>query len=299
MDVFDLSALLARVFDSWEAWRDEALVLKAAIESKQDAETIKTVVKATKTLPRLNVGGSQGMEGSMELDFGLELDQRLKLLGSAIEDLLQMGDLADESMSVKVEGKETDQKLNAAVDRAVLERINLLQRALTELNEVAVGGLMELQLCYGFHLEGLEAIIGSFSSLEVKGQQAGGTLLSILEDLDEKVEALKSVDRPQRVVDCVFNSVEMTTQNDGVKEAFRAVMLRIVGLEKVVYAANSIRADHGVNGRGGGSAGSGRVDWLNQNDTDSTAEDNKQMEEAMRELMNRVTVLEQGATFGQ
>jgi hypothetical protein len=234
MDAFELSVLVSRVFDTWEAWREEAVVLKAAVGSKQEAILIKTAVKATKTLPRLKSSNDM-LDMTMDEGFGLELDQRLKVIGLAIEELLQESVMDMDEINVKVEGEEDSviqgDRLSTPM---ILECINLLQKAFVELNDRAIGGLKEFQVGFGVRLAGLEAIIGSFSSVETKVKQAGGSISVLLEDLEDQVGQLRSVEHVRYLIGKVFQSAEMTSQNDSVKEAFRAVMHRLMGVERAI-----------------------------------------------------------------
>lgn len=102
MHVFDMSLLLSKAYDSWEAWHDDAVVLKAARASQQDVNRINTTVKITKTLPCLTNLESK-LDVTMSEDFGLELDQHLKVIGSAIDDLLQEGMIQDGTVGDKEE----------------------------------------------------------------------------------------------------------------------------------------------------------------------------------------------------
>lgn len=294
MDVFDVTALISKVFDSWEAWRDEAVVLKAALASKQDATVVKTAVKTTKTLPRLTALDAR-LDTTMGDDFGLELDQRLKLLGSAIDDLLQEGMLEVGGVNTKDElEEEGEQSEEKGFERVVLNRLNLLQKALVELNVKAIGGLKELQLGFGVRLSGLEAIIGDFSSAETRMQQAGGSVLGLVEDLEDQVEQLRSMDYVKQLVEKVFRSAEMVSQNDGVKEAFRAVMQRMVSLERTVQ---EVQQNSNVNPV---SSVPGRMDWLDEPMTGQVERGNSpqlgtnsDMKAAFQSMAQRLDGLEQ------
>jgi hypothetical protein len=294
MDAWDVSALLTRVYDSWEAWRDEAVVLKAAHASKQDASLIKTAVKATKALPRLTNPDAK-VDVTMSEDFGLELDQRLKVIGSAIEDLLQEGFMQKGTESdLEEDVDEGFGNQEAKEKRAIYERMNLLQRALVELNEKAVGGLKELQVGFGVRLSGLESIIGSFSSTESKRQQAGSSVLGLLEDLEDQVSQLKGMTHVNLLISKVFQSSEMMQQNNSVKEAFRAVMQRMVRLEEAVQ---DLRQEKGTNGMNGSTGG---MDWLGQdigmaptNERAAQDVDTTTGGDVIKSLMNRLDGLEQ------
>jgi hypothetical protein len=300
MDVFDLSALLSRVFDTWEAWREEAVVLKAAVGSKQEASLIKTAVKATKNLPRLKSFETK-LDMTMDDGFGLELDQRLKVIGSAIEELLQESSMDVEEMNVKGEG-ENDSLTEGRklTDRGmILERINLLQKAFVELNDRAVGGLQELQVGDGVRLAGLEAIIGSFSSMESKSKQAGGSVLSLLEDLEEQMGHLRSMEHVKYMIGKVFQSAEMISQNDSVKEAFRAVMQRLMGVECAMQDLEKTNASSEDDGLGV------RMDWLDQGSAGVYSrgnspqfENSAQVQTFLKSMATRIDGLEQAVAPG-
>lgn len=129
---------------------------------------------------------------------------------------------------------------------------------MVELNEKAVGGLKELQVGFGVRLSGLESIIGSFSSTEAKNWQAGCLVLGLVENLEEQVGQLKDMTHVNQIIHKVFQSSEMMQQNDSVKEAFRAVMQRLVTLEEVVHEARNERSADRMNRASEG------MDWLGQ-----------------------------------
>jgi hypothetical protein len=232
MNPGDLASLLAKVVVSWEAWREEVMLWKTAASSKQDITLIRTAVKATKTIPRLaerGLGKRQWREVGLDLDF----EGKLNLLGSALEELITAGRL---SVPLKEDNGGEDEEVGE-IDRdkfELFERINLLQKAVVELSEVSDGSLKELQLGLGVRLAAIEAIIGSVSTLQACTGQGGGSLVGMIEDLEEQVEQLKKSADGQAFVDRVFASAEMAVQNEAVKNAFRSVMQRMVTLETAV-----------------------------------------------------------------
>jgi hypothetical protein len=233
MSTRDLASLLAKVVDSWEAWREEAMLWKTAASSKQDIALIRTAVKATKTIPRLaehSLGARTIVDGAMDLD----LEGRLKLLGTALEELITAGRL---SLPIKGEGVKDGEVDVGEIDKEhfeLFERINLLQRALVELSETTEGSLKELQLGFGVRLASMETIIGSVAALQARTGQGGSSLVGMIEDLEEQVELLKRSAEGQNLIESVFASSEMAAQNESVKNAFRSVMQRMITLEATV-----------------------------------------------------------------
>jgi hypothetical protein len=233
MNASDLTSLLAKVVDSWEAWREEVMLWKTAASSKQDIALIRTAVKATKTIPRLaerKLGGRSLLDDGLDLDLGVKLN----LLGSALEDLIRAGRI---SIPLKENDAGEGDEDVGEIDKEqfeMFERINLLQQALIELSDVTKGSFKELQLGFGVRLAGMEAIIGSVSALQARTGQGGSSLVGMIEDLEEQVGHLKKSTEGQALIERVFASAEMTVQNDTVKNAFRAVMQRMVTLETTV-----------------------------------------------------------------
>jgi hypothetical protein len=207
LDVFDVLTLVSLVLET------SAVVLKAAVGSKWEASLIKTAVKATKMLPWLNSFEAK-LDMTMDEGFGLELDQRLKVIGLAIEELLQEESFMDmDETNVKGEGENYSNIQGGRLsERMILEHINLLQKAFVELNERAIGGL---------RIEGVSgwfwgSSLGSrgyhwlFASVETKAKQAGGSILGLLEDLEDQVGCLCSIEHVKYLIGKVFRSVRMT-----------------------------------------------------------------------------------------
>lgn len=299
LDAFEISSLLnSKTFESWEEWRGEAVALKAALASKQDVEAVKTAIKATRTIPRLKPMSSRlDAAGAMGADFGVELDQRLKLLGSAIDELLKEGmmEVGTQKMAEGDDELEDGWQDTQGMDQLVLGRINLLQRALVELNEKAASSLKELQLGFGVRLAGLEAIIGEFSSVEYRKQQAGGSILGMVEALEDQIAHLRSIDHVHQLVVKVFQSTEMSNQNESVKEAFRAVMQRMVSLEQSMQEVQHSRV------KPGGDENAGGMDWLGTAGHESSqergnawqVEDDSQIKMILQSMATRLDGLEQ------
>lgn len=228
----ELASLLAKVVDSWEAWREEAMLWKTAASSRQDITLIRTAVKATKAIPRLPINPGTRPSGNSDLE--LDLEGRLTLLGSALEELISAGVM---SLPVKGEAGKAGEDNVGEIDKNQFElfaRINLLQKAIIELGEVTEGGLKEFQLGFRVRLAAIEAIIGSVSALQSCTGQGESSLVGMIEDLEEQVEQLKASDAGQTLIQRVFASSEMMAQNEAVKNAFRSVMQRMITLESTV-----------------------------------------------------------------
>jgi hypothetical protein len=298
MDVFDLANLVSRVFETWEAWRDEAVVLRAAAGSKQDATLIKTAMKATKTLPRLKSFESR-LAVTMDEGFGLELDQRLRVIGSAIDELLQESVMEVSELKIKANEEFAGGQEGRLDELMVLEHLNLVHKALAELHERAMGGLRELQVGFGVRLAGLETVIGTFSSEESKAKQAGGSVLRLVEDLEDQVNQLRSMDHVKSIIAKVFQSAEMNSQNESVKEAFRAVMHRLRSMEQAVQDMQRRHNAHVVHNEGD------RMDWLGQGSVGSDEcgnsphmNDPSQVQTVLKSMTTRIEGLEQAIIPG-
>jgi hypothetical protein len=158
-------------------------------------------------------------------ELGLELEDRLRLLSSAVDELGKLDELRLEP------GWET---LGDGEKKNVTARINLLHAAMNELHEMIVGGVKELQLGFGVRLRSVEFLIGSFSSPELKEAFEGSSVMGIVEDMQRQLDAIKSTEFVQDLARQVLQSEAMTAQADGVKVAFKTVMHRLVTLEEEV-----------------------------------------------------------------
>jgi hypothetical protein len=224
----------------------------------------------------------------------LDLEGKLTLLGSAVEELLTAGMV---SLPTKDKDAEPGEGDVGEIDERHFElfaRINLLQKAILELSEVTDSGLKELQLGFGVRLAGMEAIIGSVSALQSRTGQGGSSLVGMIEDLEEQVEQLKNSVDGQTIIRQVFASPEMASHNETVKNAFRSVMQRMLSLETAVKELKQVEAGKAD------MSGSNFHNWLgNELDGQSVRSNTvlgpevDSMRDTVKSLATRVDVLEQ------
>jgi hypothetical protein len=274
-----LSQLLGRSFASWEAWREEVAVLAAAQDSNQDAGIVRTAVKTTRTLPRLDRKMVAIVDGSDEL--GLELEDRLRLLSSAVDELERLDELKAEP------GWET---LGEGERKNVTARINLLQAAMKELHELMVGGVKELQLGFGIRLRSVEFLIGSFSSPELREAFEGSSVMGIIEDMQGQLDAVKSTEHVQALARQILQTEVMTAQTDGVKVAFKTVMHRLVTLEEELARTNR------ENQRPPEAADMSTHSWMDMMEVPAGAHAGRGKDDVLASIQTRLTALEQTMT---
>jgi hypothetical protein len=225
----ELAKLLGRKYSSWEEWRADAAVLQAAATSHQELERVRTAVKTTKKVPRLLPGAGKELFGpNMEEAETRDLETRLKSLGADMDELLN-------SKELKWEGKEEeDMSEQGRLVKGLVEKMKLVQKALVSLGSTSTEGLKELQVGVAVRLASLEGMLGSFSVLEGQLGFEGATVASALEYLQEQLEEIRGLSQTQNVVAQVMSSNDMATYSEGLKDAFRRVMSRIVKMEEEV-----------------------------------------------------------------
>jgi uncharacterized protein YdcH (DUF465 family) len=122
-------------------------------------------------------------------------------------------------------------------------------------------------------------------------------VLGLVEDLEDQVSQLRSNEHVNHLVSKVFQSVEMINQNTTVKEAFRAVMQRMLNVERGLQDVKNTQADRqSLEGRM-----AGRVDWLNAVEGEQLLhdtlplqqEDSDQLKTIVHSMMTRLDGLEQ------
>jgi hypothetical protein len=224
----EVTLLLGKRFRSWEAWKEEATVYQSAVLSKQDVTVIQTAVKAMKVVPQPSVAG-RSLFGPKRDEGGLwDLDAKLKALGSVIDELVGSKML---DWEVKTD-EEVDEQ--ALVVRELVERVRLVQEALVTLSDVSVGGLKELQLGVVVRLATLEGILGSFAVRAGKPGFEGVSFATAIEYLQEQLDNIKSEDTTRDVVGHVMKSKDMLDFAGGLKDAFKTITRRFLGLEETV-----------------------------------------------------------------
>lgn len=254
----ELSFLIGSSFASWEAWREEVGIRTAAFTSRQDVSVVRTAVKTSKKIPKLS--NLVGMISGPASELGMDLEERLKLLGTALEDLEKGGDLS---------------KTQPEAWEDLLERSNLLRAALLEVNEAATNGMKELQVGLAVRMAEVETALGTFS--EQEGEQLKGmSLCAIMEDIQRQLDTIKGSGFALGLTQQVLNSDGMAKHSEGMREAFRVVMKRIIELEERVVPKEEAATQ--------GQFGS----WLGMMD-----KDNQEEEDKLSCLANRVEILEQ------
>lgn len=225
----DIVALLGKQYSSLSEWREEVLVLQAAENSNQDAAMIRTAVKAVKTLPRLQ-------EGDSKVNFGFQL--RLE--------------------PVEVEGGPKSQREGDAVlqlentpalesweifGSSTIGKINLLQTSLVDLSKSMRLRINELQVGLMVRIKGLEDQIGTGTGDYTYSSLGNSSVMQLLEDHQAQLEELKNEDHLEAVAGRVMSSRGFVSQADKIKEAFKAVMQRVLPLEKQVSELVNAKMD--------------------------------------------------------
>mmetsp|Transcript_11091 Transcript_11091/g.20751 ORF Transcript_11091/g.20751 Transcript_11091/m.20751 type:complete len:437 (+) Transcript_11091:413-1723(+) len=202
-------------------------MFQAAATSNQDIEKIKTVVKATKALPRLTAGGRDLFGGMEDEEEDRDLETKLKSLGLIIDGLM-----ASKGLAWEVDVKEEGGMMPNGVWMELVEKVKMLEKAVVLLSGTASESVKELQLGVAIRLAGLEGLIGSFSMLSEHSVFAGASIASAIEQLQEQVEELKKSSLVKDVIAAVMKSQDMQTFSDGLTDAFRTVMRRIISVEE-------------------------------------------------------------------
>jgi hypothetical protein len=236
----EVTQLLSKVVVSWEAWREEALLITAARRASCDEALLRTAVKATKTLPRW--GRSQGDD---TLD---DWKEDVKGQAAKIEQMI-------ESLKEVEWAEDSDTKGN--LDK-LWKRMLFLQNAVKELGESSRNNFRDFQLGFGIRIAEIEAIIGSASTVVNGTQQEGCSIFRMLDDLQEQITGLAESNLVEKITHKVFRSPDMLKQTTGVKEAFRAVMQCIMNVERTVKDLHEVRQGK----REDGSVGSSTAAWL-------------------------------------
>jgi hypothetical protein len=224
LSVDTIASVLGKVYGTWEEWRDDALVLEAAVESKQGAAAIRTAVKAARQLPRLDSG--EEAKGASQVDWDMDIGKRLKLLAFSVESLMEL----DKLVALKEDDLPTSSEFLSEYN-SIRERINLLHQALIEMSQVTTSSMRELHLGLALRIAGVEAMLGAFSSQEMKSTHEGSSLADVVEDIQAQLDALKVHSISSELAERVVNSDAMKQQTEGIKEAFRLVVHRIQALE--------------------------------------------------------------------
>jgi hypothetical protein len=222
----ELTTLLGRRFDTVEAWKEEALVRQSAASLSHSVERVRTAPKSTKVIPRLEGAGRVLFDAGGEEKVTRDLETKLKSLGADINELIGARMM---EWDVKTEDVVDEQVL---VVRELVERIRLMQNALVTLSEVSVGGLRELQLGLVVRLASLEGMMGSLGALDGKSGFEGSTFAGAIEMLQEQLEEVKQAGMAKELVAKVMRSEDMLEFSEGLKEAFKKVMKRVLSLEE-------------------------------------------------------------------
>jgi hypothetical protein len=221
----ELSALLGKRFDSWDAWKEEAMVYRSAALASQDIDRVRTALKATKIMPRFEDPGRVLFETKGDEELTQDLETKLKSLGADIDELIGSKML---DWDVKTEEMVDEQAL---VVRELVERIRLIQNALVTLSKVSVRGLTELQMGVVVRLASLEGILGSFEVLVGKPGFEGVSFAGAIELLQGQLEEIKQAELVKELVEQVMKSSDMLEFSEGLKEAFKRIMRRVLSLE--------------------------------------------------------------------
>jgi hypothetical protein len=261
----DIGKMLSKVYTSWQAWSDDVVVIQAAKGSEQDADKIRTAVKVSKTLPRLKSGTE---EGGVKVLFQWESkEDQGKVEGSE-------GDL------VQALSNEPAMGIWDSFGPETIKRMNLLQSTLIDLGNATNNKLKELQVGFGVRLMGLETQIGSGGSSDKGRQLEGSSIWRSLEDVQMQIDELKAGDYVDSLKEKVLSSDGFTSHTTSIKEAFQAVMRRVLPLEKRMedLASEDMKPNN-------------TADWLGLGGNSAKGNSFK-LEETMRTLAGRVDNLE-------
>jgi hypothetical protein len=164
--------LLARIFSSVEEWKEEALVLNAAWEAKQDVCLLCTAVKATNWRKKVALNPD-----------GVKVEVKGELESSW------------DSMREVMEKLKTGSSETVVVDGGVGSRIDALQGVMEVLQDAMDKGLRSLQLGFGSRLTGLEA--------------DGDKCFALLGELQDYVSKLEEPEFVQKIINSMFASLQM------------------------------------------------------------------------------------------
>jgi hypothetical protein len=145
----DIATLLGHQFPNWSAWKDEALVIQASGVSQRAMATVRTAVKMSKKLPRLEIYSNLAEPSSMNKDgHPGEMEDKADVYPSGLKRVKNEPMLPVEEM----------------FGSTIIQRINLLQDTLVSIGESTGNKVRALQVGLGIRLNKLELQVGTRSS---------------------------------------------------------------------------------------------------------------------------------------
>jgi hypothetical protein len=295
----ELMKLLSKKYPSWKEWKEEAMIYQSAEATRQGLDYVRTTVKATKDMPKPSEMGRVLFKDEEDEDNMLSLESKLATLNSSIKELLQ-AKMMDWELKPEEEMDE-----QALVVREVVERLRLIQDAVVSLSEVSMGNLRELQLGLVVRLASLDSILGTFDSLEgTEGFEGTSFAAAAIEYLHEQLEEIRRGDRVRDMVSEVMRSEDRVAFSDSLKEAFKKVMRKFLGLKEEIEVLKNKTGRPGTGLDGTLSMSGSHHDWLGEqirtqpegtsggeNLTRLASEGN--MQEVIDSLARRVDAMEQ------
>jgi hypothetical protein len=210
MSTQEITDLLAKVFGSWEEWREEALLRKAAREVKEDVSLLRTAVKAMRWTKEVSID-DDGAEKEVKSEFDNNLDR----LGEVMIELKDLDTFA-------LPGSDVSLKLNS------------LEKVVTVMQDTFQKGLKSLQLGFGLRLSGIESMLGTQSMEDQENENAGVSFRELLKDLQDQVAKTGDAAFIQDIVNKLFESQRMFDFSGGLRKAFSALANRATLVEKEV-----------------------------------------------------------------
>jgi hypothetical protein len=205
----ELTGVLARVFGSLAEWKEEALVLNAARDAKQDVSLLRTAVKATnwKRETKLDQDGTE-----------VEVKGDLEMSWDNVKNVMD---------KLKVDGRDI-----GSVEGGLAVRVEALQEALEVLQTAMDRGLKSLHLGFGLRLTGVET--------------EAAKLHTFLGELQDQVTKWEGLEFMPQVIKNTFASSQMGEFSTSLKRAFVALTGRVSRMEKRVKERESMSVTGGA-----------------------------------------------------
>jgi hypothetical protein len=275
----EVASVLGRQFSAWSHWKEEAIVMQSSGASRGAVAMVRTAVKLSKHLPRLDYANGPS-ESDMMLDGPAELtkeESTSNYHADWLNTLRQTSRLSAEELFGPV----------------TIERINFIQDSLATFGDLTSAKLKALQVGWGIRLSDLEFQVGTRPSLDIGSQLDGTSVWSLLEDLQTQIEDLKGGDYARGLADKVMQTETFTSHHEKVRDAFKAVMQRILPMESKVHALETqVTSDEKIDG----------LDWLglrSKGTTQGMTTGNVGDDERIQSLCDRIATLEMSMNPGQ
>jgi hypothetical protein len=269
----EIASLLGRQFSNWNVWKEEAMVIQASGASLPVIATVRKAVKMSKQLPRLE-----------EVKVGKPL---LATAAGVTES--SPADDVDNINTPWLKRLQGEEKLplDEVVGPSSISRINLIHDSLVAFGEQTSNKIKTLQVGLGIRLNELELQVGTCPPSEMGRQMEGASVWNVLEDLQAQFEEVKGIDYLQTLGDRVLKTDAFSKHSQNVKDAFKAVMQRLLPMEsKVTNLERQACSD-------------GRVDGLSWLGMPTKSAGMAPVDEKIESLTDRVSALEISINPGQ